>query len=165
MCVVHRERLVGGDWLNDSHIEAASKHNTHRSRNGGTYNIYGQSCCRSNTLTRMVSDRPNIWPRSSNGGQVVWTLSRSCMSVGITGCASNALSSPGVRDIYDSMPASYSSTFTRQVAAITNSPEPLLRMRYINVQMQTGASDCGRPLCHCLCCGTVCREGPTHFLV
>ena len=58
-------------------------------------------------------------------------------------CASNVFSPPGVCDIFDSMPATYSSTLIRQVAAMMKTPNPSFTLRYINVQMQAGASDCG----------------------
>ena len=57
-------------------------------------------------------------------------------------CISNIHSSPGVCDIYDSMPASKSSTLTKQVAAVMQCAEPSFKMRFVNVQMQSGASDC-----------------------
>ena len=58
-------------------------------------------------------------------------------------CVSNKLSSPGVVEVFDSMPAVVSSTLTTQVAAIIKHNEPEFRIRFINVQHQSGGSDCG----------------------
>ncbi len=58
-------------------------------------------------------------------------------------CASNMLSSPGVVEVFDSMPAVVTSTLTTQIAAIIKHKEPEFRLRFINVQHQSGGSDCG----------------------
>lgn len=121
-----RECLVRGDWLNDGHITAASKllQKQYPNQNG----------LRS---TQLLAKKLKWQSSNVDFVQIVHVGGNHWV------CASNALSSPGVCDVYDSMPASHSSTLTRQVAAIMKSPEPAFTMRYINVQMQNGANDCG----------------------
>ena len=52
-------------------------------------------------------------------------------------------SPPGVCDAYDSMVSCLSPTLSRQIAVIMRCPEPYFKVRFINVQRQSGASDCG----------------------
>ena len=58
-------------------------------------------------------------------------------------CASNVLSTPDIVEVFDSLPATFSSTLTTQVAAMLHSSKPKFILRYIEVQHQNGADDCG----------------------
>ncbi len=122
----HRRKLIGGDWLDDVHIYAAStllkKQYPHQ--NGLQYtqglvkNLYWQ--CSNVDFIQILHVSGNHWV-----------------------CASNSLSPPGVCDVYDSMPSSHSSVLARQVAAMMKSQASSFRLRQVNVQMQNGTSDCG----------------------
>ena len=57
-------------------------------------------------------------------------------------CASNSLSPPGTVDVYDSLPGSHSSLLNRQRAVIMQQPSSFFQVRYVNVQLQNGVSDC-----------------------
>ena len=59
-------------------------------------------------------------------------------------CVSNVFSSPGVVEVFDSMPA-YSTTSSglkRQVAAILKTSEKSFDLYHVDVQRQVGGSDC-----------------------
>ena len=60
-------------------------------------------------------------------------------------CVSNVLSSPGVVDVYDSIPAYSrgSNTLQQQIAAILKTPDSSFTINYVDVQRQNGGSDCG----------------------
>jgi hypothetical protein len=121
-----KERLVGGHWLSDSHINAALQ-----------------------LLKKMYPQQNGLKSTQLLARKLQWKSSSVdfVQVVHISGnhwvCTSNIHSAPGVCDIYDSMAPSHSPTLTRQVAAIMQCPEPSFKMRHINVQMQTGGSDCG----------------------
>lgn len=55
------------------------------------------------------------------------------------------LTSPGIVEVYDSMPSYsvHSSTLTRQVATILQTPQADFELRHVDVQHQVGGSDCG----------------------
>lgn len=91
----------------------------------------------------MVSSPHNPWQRSCNGIQITDFVQVVHVSGNHWVCTSNVHSAPGVCDVYDSMPASHSPSLIRQIAAMMKCSEPSFRMRYINVQMQAGSSDCG----------------------
>ena len=59
-------------------------------------------------------------------------------------CVSNVLSSPGVVDVYDSIPAYSrgSNTLQQQIAAILKTPDSSFTINYVDVR-QNGGSDCG----------------------
>lgn len=57
-------------------------------------------------------------------------------------CVSNRLSPPGVCDVYDSLPPTYSSTLTTQVATMMKCSSPQFTLRYVDVQHQSGGDDC-----------------------
>ena len=46
-------------------------------------------------------------------------------------------------EVFDSLPATFSSTFTTKVAAMLHSSKPKFILRYIEVQHQNGVDDCG----------------------
>ena len=60
-------------------------------------------------------------------------------------CVSNVLSSPGVVDVYDSIPAYSrgSNTLQQHIAAILKTPDSSFTINYVDVQRQNGGSDCG----------------------
>lgn len=60
-------------------------------------------------------------------------------------CASNLLSPPGIVDIYDSIPSynQQSISLQKQVAAVIKTADPKFELRFVDVQRQSGASDCG----------------------
>jgi len=121
-----RKRLVTGDWLSDNHISAALK-------------LLKKQYPHQNGLqsTQLLAKKLQ-WQSSNTDFVQILHISANHWV-----CASNVFSPPGVCDIFDSMPATYSSTLIRQVAAMMKTPNPSFTLRYINVQMQTGASDCG----------------------
>ena len=59
-------------------------------------------------------------------------------------CVSNANCPPGVVDVYDSAPAYYTASHTlqKQIAAMIKTPQSTFQMRIVNVQRQSGSSDC-----------------------
>ena len=118
-----RVSIVDGHWLNDTHIMAASK-------------LLKKKYPHQNGLqsTQLLAKKLEWKSSNVNFVQIIHISGKVCTS--------NMNSPPGVCDVYDSMPASNSPTLSRQVAAMMRCSEPALTLRYINVQMQGGASDC-----------------------
>ena len=58
-------------------------------------------------------------------------------------CVSNILSPPDACDVYDSLPPTFCSSVTTQVAAMLKCSSPQFTLRYIDVQHQRGSNDCG----------------------
>ena len=58
-------------------------------------------------------------------------------------CASNVLSTPDTVEVFDSLPATFNSTLTTQVAAMLHSSLLKFTLHYIEVQHQNGTDDCG----------------------
>ena len=65
--------------------------------------------------------------------------------VGVLNAFGPLLSSPGVVDVYDSIPAYSrgSNTLQQQIAAILKTPDSSFAINYVDVQRQNGGSDCG----------------------
>ena len=57
-------------------------------------------------------------------------------------CVSSILSPPDIVEVFDSLPATFSSTLKRQVAAVLRCRGPQFTLCYIDVQHQNGADDC-----------------------
>ena len=121
-CKEDREYLVGGHWLSDSHLNAASQllKKKHPQQNGLES---------TQLLVKKLQWSRKMWILFRGGN--LWV------------CASNISSAPGVSNIYDSIPSFHSPILTRQVTAIMKRCKPSFQMRHINVPMQAGASDCG----------------------
>ena len=117
--------IVDGHWLNDTHIMAASK-------------LLKKKYPHQNGLqsTQLLAKKLEWKSSNVNFVQIIHISGNHWV------CTSNMNSPPGVCDVYDSMAASNSPTLSRQVAAMMKCSEPALTLRYINVQMQGGASDC-----------------------
>ena len=73
------------------------------------------------------------------------TLFKFSMSAGSTGCVSNVLCSTGVVEIYDSLPAYSMGSFSveKQAAVMMKTIEATFELKIIDVQHQSGGSDCG----------------------
>ena len=57
-------------------------------------------------------------------------------------CASNLLTPPGIVEPYDSLPATCNITLIKQIAAILQTSDPKLVLRWVNVQCQSGKDEC-----------------------
>ena len=99
--------LVEGKWLNDKHIYAASKllKTQYPQQNG--------------LMSTQLLAKKLQWNSSNVDFVQIVHVSGNHWT-----CISNVHSSPGVCDIYDSMPASKCSTLTKQVAAVMQCAEP-----------------------------------------
>ena len=115
------------EWLNDLHIQAA--HHLLKSKHS---NQTGLQCTLSlQTKLEWKSKLHNFVQIISVGQHWV--------------CASNTLAPPGVVDVFDSI-RSYSDgsqCLRRQLAAILRAEEPHFHIRFVDVQAQSGGSDCG----------------------
>lgn len=121
-----RKCLLAGGWLNDGHIFA------------GLTLLKKKYSKQNGLMSTQLLAKKLEW-KSSNVDfiQVVHISGNHWV------CASNKHSSPGVCDVYDSMPASLSPTLSRQLAVMMKYHKPSFTVRFISVQMQSGASDCG----------------------
>ena len=119
--------LLGGDWLTDTHINGAHTllRKQYRSQNG---------LCNTIVLAKMMrwDSTPQDFVQIVNLSSQHWL------------CVSNKLTSPGVVDVYDSMPAYSlgSHTLRQQIASILKTSESSFTIRFVNVQRQNGGSDC-----------------------
>ena len=121
-----RNYLLTGQWLNDKHISAGMK-------------LLKEKYPEQNGLlsTQLLAKKLEWKANNIDFVQVVHVSGNHWV------CISNKFSAPGVCDVYDSMSLSPSPTLNRQVAAVMKWHEPSFTMRFINVQIQSGASDCG----------------------
>ena len=111
-----RKHLVTGDWLSDNHISAVLK-------------LLKKQYPHQNGLQSTQLLAKNLqWQASNTGFVQILHISANHWV-----CASNVFSPPGVCDVYDSMPATYSSTLIRQVAAMMKTLNPSFTLRYTSM--------------------------------
>jgi len=120
--------LEEGGWLSDAHIQSANlllrKH--YPNQNGLQNTLLLQSKLK-------WDSKPDDFIQIINISGQHWV------------CASNINCPPGIVDVYDSIP-SYSigsQSLRLQLAAILRTKEPQFHIRFVDVQRQSGGSDCG----------------------
>ena len=121
-----KQLLDGGEWLLDSHISAVSDL------------LRRQYPKQSGLQSSLLLASMLMWKSSSKDFVQIVNVSQNHWL-----CASTSLSSPGVCDIYDCMPPTNSITLMRQIAAMMKCQSPEIKIRFIDVQRQSGGSDCG----------------------
>ena len=116
------------DWLSDLHINAANQllKSQFPDQNGLQDTL---------TLSAMhpYKSSPRDFVQIMNIARNHWV------------CVANVFSSPGVVEVFDSMP-SYSissSSLKKQVAAVIKTRENSFQIHHVDVQRQLGGSDCG----------------------
>ena len=119
--------LSTGEWLSDIHVAAANKllKEQYPHQNGLQDTLALAELCR-------FRSSPTDFIQIVNISRSHWV------------CVSNVFSSPGVVEVFDSMPA-YSTTLSglkRQVAAILKTSEKSFDLYHVDVQRQVGGSDC-----------------------
>ena len=119
--------LSTGEWLSDIHVAAANKllKEQYPHQNGLQDTLALAELCR-------FRSSPTDFIQIVNISRSHWV------------CVSNVFSSPGVVEVFDSMPA-YSKTLSglkRQVAAILKTSEKSFDLYHVDVQRQVGGSDC-----------------------
>ncbi len=121
-----KENLQNGGWLSDAHVYAASKllKNQYPTQNG--------------LLSPLPLYHNLVW-KSSNTDfiQIINVCGHHWV------CASNIGCPPNSCCVYDSLYPNYSTSLTNQLAAIMKTPEDSFVVKYMNVQQQAGANDCG----------------------
>ena len=132
-----KEILESGSWLSDCHISAAQ------------YLLKKQYPHIDSLQNPLLGSRLMFSVMPSEGIQIInhqkhWT------------CISTISCKPGHVDVYDSLFSSLSSSAVRQICNLLHTKEPTLTVRMRNVQIQSGASDCGLfsiAFVACLCQG------------
>ena len=121
-----RQDLAGGGWLSSTHMAAVNT-------------LFKQHYPGKNGLqdTAVLSQHLNWESSNSNFVQILYVTQNHWV------CASNVLSTPDIVEVFDSLPATFSSTLTTKVAAMLHSSKSKFILRYIEVQHQNGADDCG----------------------
>ena len=121
-----KHALVCGEWLSDSHIEAA-------------HIILRKMYPRQNGLQNTLVLQSQLSWRSSDKDfvQIVHISNNHWV------CVSNRWCPPGVCDVYDSLAPSFCSSLITQIKCMVNTTYSELIVRYIDVQYQRGQSDCG----------------------
>ena len=120
-----QQALEGDHWLSNRHISAVNTllRQQHPGQNGlqDTLELSKNLKWRSNSVdfVQIVHVSQNHWV-----------------------CVSNILSPPDIVEVFDSLPATFSSTLKRQVAAVLRCRGPQFTLCYIDVQHQNGADDC-----------------------
>ena len=130
MGLKNREKdiLSTGEWLSDAHMEAVNKllKEQYPQQNGLQDTLVLAELCR-------FKSSPTDFVQIVNISRSHWV------------CVSNVFLSPGVVEVFDSMPA-YSTTSSglkKQVAAILKTSEKSFDLYHVDVQRQVGGSDCG----------------------
>lgn len=129
--------LENGRWLNDRHISAAQTLLQQQ---------FPHICGLQSTLLG-TNLRFSVMP--SEGVQILH-CSKHWICISTIGC------SPGHVRVYDSLFSTLSSSAVRQVCNLLHSTEPELTVHMMNVQVQSGGSDCGLfaiAYAHTLCLG------------
>ena len=130
LALTHEDKdiLENGKWLSDAHIHAVNSllRKQYPDQNGLKSTLHLQ-------FKLQWSSTPDDFIQIINVNGQHWV------------CASNVLCSPGVVEVYDSIP-SYSigsQSLHRQLAAIIRTRERQFHVRFVDVQRQSGGSDCG----------------------
>ena len=120
--------LVNGDWLTDKHMRAVG---TLLIKQFPQQNGFQDPLILANLL-HYESGLDNFI-QIVNVKDLHWV------------CVSNIFSPPGTVDVFDSMPSFSinSSGLLDQVASILKSTDSFFQLRHIDIQRQTGSSDCG----------------------
>ncbi len=130
LTAIDRNRLDSGEWLSDNHIRAANAllRKTYPAQNG--------------LQDTLALQEKLMWKSEPTDFVQVISISRNHWV-----CASNVLSSPGVVDVYDSLPSCMGkASFTMlktQLAAVVKTEDEEFVIRLVDVQQQAGAYDCG----------------------
>ena len=136
----HNQQALEGDhWLSNRHISAVNTllRQQHPGQNGpqDTLELSKNLKWRSNSVDFVQIVSPTVWLRETT---------------------------PDIVEVFDSLPATFSSTLKRQVAAVLRCRGPQFTLCYIDVQQhQNEADDCMCPVCCCFCWGPVCRKRST----
>lgn len=120
-------QLRNGEWLTDKHITAANKllRKQHPSQNG--------------LKDPLILAEKRWWTSGADDFVQIINLSRQHWV-----CVSNISCPPGIVDVYDSILA-YSTgsvALRKQVAAIMKTQDCSFELRFVDVQRQSGGSDC-----------------------
>ena len=80
-------------------------------------------------------------------------------------CVGNTLAPPGTVEVYDSIPCMSMNSINlhKQIAAIMNTDNEMIRINHIDVQRQTGSNDCG--LFAMAFAVTLCMNGDPHLFM
>ena len=123
-----RSKIINQNWLTDKHINACSVllKQSNPSQSGLHHTI---------TLAKKphLCASPADFVQLAHIDQSHWL------------CFSSINCPPGVVDVYDSAPYPLSScsVLFKQVAAVADCKNSILELRYVDVQVQEGANDCG----------------------
>ena len=136
LSIADRNLLVDGEWLTDKHINAASKllHNQFPIYSG----LQDPPFLAAPDLPFLAA--PDLPYRSACRNFIqILNIDNEHWA-----CVSNILSSPGVVEIYDSMPfySPKSIALQSQVAKIMKTKEKSFMLKHVDVQRQSGASEC-----------------------
>ncbi len=128
LTVIDQQQLLGGDWLTDKHINVA-------------HQLLSQQFPTLNGLQDPLFLAMFDHPYKSSGKDFI-------QIVNITNqhwvCVSNVISSPGVVEVYDSMPfySTGSSALSQQVAKMLKTGEKSFQLKHVDVQRQRDGNDC-----------------------
>ena len=126
---VDKSELLNGDWLTDKHMSAVNTllHKQHPTQAG--------------LQDPVLLSEKQIWTSQPQDFVQVINICRKHWV-----CASNVNCSPGVVDVYDSLPACMTKAaltkLKEQLAVILHTSDWEFEIRLIDVQHQSGASDC-----------------------
>ena len=124
-----KRELVDGDWLTDKHINAVNTL------------LRKQHPTKAGLQDPVLLSEKQIWRSQSQDFVQVINICRNHWV-----CASNVNCSPGVVDVYDSLPACMTKAalakLNEQIAAILHTSDRDFEVRLIDVQHQSGSSDC-----------------------
>lgn len=139
--------LQDGEWLTDKHINAANKL---LSKQFPKLNGFQDPCCLASPVHPYKSGCCDF-VQVVNFDNKHWA------------CISNVLSSPGVVEVYDSIPfySIGSSSLHMQVAKIVKTSEKSFQLKHVDVQRQRGGSDCA--LFTIANATTLCLGGDPHI--
>ena len=128
LCLTQEDRqdLANGGWLSSMHMAAVNT-------------LLKQQYPGQNGLqdTAVLSQHLKWESSNSNFVQILHVKPNHWV------CASNVLSTPDTVEVFDSLPATFNSTLTTQVAAMLHSSLLKFTLHYIEVQHQNGTDDCG----------------------
>ena len=126
---VDKLELLDGDCLTDKHINAV------------TILLHRQHPIQAGLQDPVLLSEKQIWRSQSQDFVHVINISRNHLV-----CVSNVNCSPGVVDVYDSLPACMTKAalakLNEQLAAILHTSDRDFEVRLIDVQHQSGSSDC-----------------------